>query len=130
MCLRLCSNQHIYYVCYQNMGDSFLCLKADLMHFELMEIRTVGVSWRQIKAVDRSNPEPPPLPAVPPTVHSPFLSMCGRGWLRPSNDSYAHASNHCHQSERKRWKASEFRKRNSTVESAQEINFIFVCSKS
>lgn len=129
MCLRHNSNQHIHHVCYQNMGDSLLCLKADLMHFAPMEIHTVGVSWRQIKAVDRSNPEPFPL-AVPPTIHSPFLSMCGKGWLRPSSDSYAHTSNHCHQSKRKRWKVSEFRKRNSTVESGLQIIFIFACAKS
>lgn len=104
VCSRHNNNQHIYHVGYQNMGDSFLCRKADLMHFALMEIRTVGVSWRQIKAADRSNPEPSPL-AVPPTIHSPFLSMCGKGWLRPSSDSYAHTSNHCHQCKRERWKA-------------------------
>lgn len=43
-----------------------LCLKADSMHFAPMEKRTVGVSWRQIKADDRSNPEPfPPLQCLP-----------------------------------------------------------------
>ena len=98
------------------------------MHFAPMEIRTVGVSWRQIKAADHSNLEPFPL-AVPPTIHSPFLSMCGKGWLRPSSDSCAHTSNHCHQSKRERWKASEFRKRNSTVESALQVSFIFAHAK-
>lgn len=75
------------------------------MHFA-PRIRTVGVIWRQIKAADRSNPEPSPF-AVPPTTHSPFLSMCGKGWMRPSSDSYAHTQNYCHQSERERWWASE-----------------------
>lgn len=103
-------------------------LKTDPMLPALMEIRTVGVSWRQIKAVDRSNPGPFPL-AVPPTIHSPFLSMCGKGWLRPSSDSYAHPSNHCHQSKRKRWKASEFRKRNSAVGSALQIIYSLVCDE-
>ena len=76
------------HVCHQGTRDSSACWeKVDLMHFAPMEMRTVGVSWRQIKAANRSNPEPFPL-AVPPTIQSPFLSMCGKGCMRPSSDSH------------------------------------------
>lgn len=103
------------------MADSFMCLIADLVLFA-PRVRTVGVSWRQIKAVDRSNPEPSPL-AVPPTIHSPFLSMCGKGWMRPSSDSYAHTQNYCHQARGKDGRLLNSERRNCTVETALQNMF-------
>lgn len=110
-------------------GDRFLCLKADLMHVALTEICTAGMSWRQIKAVDRYNPEPFP----PCSASHNSLSVFVNAWKRLAEAKqwlilYAHTSNHCHQSKKRR-KASKFRRRDSTVESVLQIIFIFTCPK-
>lgn len=62
MCLRHSNDQHIRHACHQIRGTAF----CDLI-YSCAEICTAGVSWRQIKAVDRANPEPPP---PPPSLQS------------------------------------------------------------
>lgn len=51
------------------------------MHFALKEIQQES----KLLIISRTHSVSPL--AVPPTIPSPFLSTCGKGWLGPSGDS-------------------------------------------
>lgn len=126
MCLRHNNNQHIHHVCHQNMGDmseswfDALCTDGNMY----IQQGWAGAKLKPLIVLTWSHS---PLQCLPQfTLH--FCQCVEKaGWGQAV--THAHTSNHCHQSKRKRWKASEFRRRNSTVESALQIIFIFKCPK-